>query len=79
MGMINAFGALGGFAGAYVVGALGGGTKSGAAFIFMAASLLAAGLLMFLVRRPTAQTERRSARQPSTAPQGPAAAGQLTR
>ncbi len=52
MGVINAFGALGGFAGAYVVGALGGGTKSGAAFIFMAASLLAAGLLMFLVRRP---------------------------
>ena len=52
MGVINAFGALGGFLGAYVVGALGGGTKSGAAFIFMAASLLAAGLLMFLVKRP---------------------------
>jgi nitrate/nitrite transporter NarK len=52
MGAINAFGALGGFAGAYVVGALGGGTNSGAAFIFMAGSLLAAGLLMFLVKRP---------------------------
>lgn len=52
MGVINAFGALGGFAGAYVVGALGGGTNSGAAFIFMAACLLAAGLLMFMVRRP---------------------------
>jgi len=52
MGVINAFGALGGFAGAYVVGALGGGTKSGAAFLFMAGSLLAAGLLMFLVKRP---------------------------
>lgn len=52
MAVINAFGALGGFAGAYIVGALGGGTKSGAAFLFMAASLLAAGLLMFLVRRP---------------------------
>ncbi len=52
MGVINAFGALGGFAGAYVVGALGGGTKSGAAFIFMAGALLAAGLLMFLVKRP---------------------------
>ena len=52
MGVINAFGALGGFAGAYVVGALGGGTNSGAAFIFMAASLLAAGLPMFLVKRP---------------------------
>ncbi len=52
MGVINAFGALGGFAGAYVVGALGGGAKSGAAFIFMAASLLGAALLMFLVKRP---------------------------
>lgn len=56
MGLINAFGALGGFAGAYVVGALGGGTKSGAAFLFMAGSLLAAGLLMFLVKRPTVVT-----------------------
>ena len=52
MGVINAFGGLGGFAGAYVVGALGGGSKSGAAFIFMGASLLAAALLMFLVKRP---------------------------
>ena len=56
MAVINAFGALGGFAGAYIVGALGGGTKSGAAFIFMAASLLAAGLLMFLVKRPRVAT-----------------------
>jgi sugar phosphate permease len=52
MGAINAFGALGGFAGTYVVGALGGGTKSGVAFVFLAASLLAAALLMFLVREP---------------------------
>jgi len=29
MGTVNAFGALGGFAGAYVVGLLGGGTQSG--------------------------------------------------
>ena len=29
MGAVNAFGALGGFAGAYVVGLLGGGTQSG--------------------------------------------------
>ncbi|MGI8505257.1 MAG: MFS transporter [Solirubrobacteraceae bacterium] len=56
MGVINAFGALGGFAGAYIVGALGGGTKSGAAFLFMAGSLLAAGLLMFLVKRPQVRT-----------------------
>lgn len=53
MGLINAFGGLGGFAGAYVVGALGGGTKSGAAFLFMAASLLASGLLMLVVKRPS--------------------------
>ncbi len=52
MAVVNAFGALGGFAGAYIVGALGGASKSGAAFIFLAASLLGAGLLMFLVRRP---------------------------
>src|SRR5579875_3384040 len=52
MGAINAFGALGGFAGTYIVGALGGGTKSGAAFLFLGASLLAAALLMFLVSRP---------------------------
>jgi sugar phosphate permease len=52
MGAINAFGALGGFAGTYIVGALGGGTKSGAAFLFMAGALAVAGLLMFLIRRP---------------------------
>lgn len=52
MGAINAFGALGGFAGAYLVGVLGGGTSSGAALVFMAAALLAAALLMLLVRRP---------------------------
>jgi sugar phosphate permease len=50
IGAINAFGALGGFVGAYIVGALGG--DSGAAFLFMAGSLLAAGLLMLIVRRP---------------------------
>jgi sugar phosphate permease len=54
MGAINAFGALGGFAGAYVVGALGGGTTSEAAFMFMAAALFASALLMIFVRRPGA-------------------------
>jgi sugar phosphate permease len=63
MGVINAFGALGGFAGAYVVGALGGGTKSGAAFIFMGGSLLAAGLLMFLVKRPRVLTPEEEVRR----------------
>ena len=52
MGAINAFGALGGFAGSYLVGALGGGTNSGAAFVFMAACLLVAGILMLFVRLP---------------------------
>lgn len=53
IGAINAFGALGGFAGAYVVGVLGGGTKSGGAFIFMAAALLGSAVLMLFVKRPT--------------------------
>lgn len=67
MGAINAFGALGGFAGAYVVGALGGGTKSGAAFLFMSASLLAAGVLMFLVRRPGVRPGAAAAGSPEVA------------
>jgi len=51
VGMINAFGALGGFIGTYIVGALGGGT-SAVPFVFLAACLFAAALLMFAVRRP---------------------------
>ncbi len=51
IGMINAFGALGGFIGTYIVGALGGGT-SAVPFVFLAACLFAAALLMFAVRRP---------------------------
>lgn len=51
VGMINAFGALGGFAGTYIVGALGGGT-SGVPFVFLAACLFVAALLMLAVRRP---------------------------
>ncbi len=51
VGMINAFGALGGFIGTYIVGALGGGT-SAVPFVFLAACLSAAALLMFGVRRP---------------------------
>jgi hypothetical protein len=53
MRAVNAFGALGGFAGAYLVGLLGGGTGSGGAFVFLAASLAAAALLMLLIRRPS--------------------------
>jgi sugar phosphate permease len=64
VGMINAFGALGGFTGTYIVGALGGGT-SAVPFVFLAACLFAAALLMFAVRHPG------HARQ--TAPPAPAA------
>jgi sugar phosphate permease len=59
-GMINAFGGLGGFIGTYIVGALGGGS-SAVPFLFLAACLLAAALLMFAVHRP----ERAPARTPS--------------
>lgn len=50
-GMINAFGGLGGFLGTYIVGALGGG-NSAVPFVFLAACLFVAALLMFVVRRP---------------------------
>jgi sugar phosphate permease len=51
-GMINAFGALGGFVGTYLVGALGGGS-SAVPFVFLAACLFVAALLMFAVRQPS--------------------------
>jgi sugar phosphate permease len=51
VGMINAFGALGGFIGTYIVGALGGGA-SAVPFVFLAACLFVAALLMFAVRHP---------------------------
>jgi sugar phosphate permease len=49
MALINSAGALGGFAGAYVVGWLQGGIGNGAAFAFMAAALFLASILMLLV------------------------------
>lgn len=54
IGMINAFGGLGGFVGTYIVGALGGG-KSAAPFVFLAACLFVAAVLMFAVRQPSPQ------------------------
>jgi nitrate/nitrite transporter NarK len=70
MGAINAFGALGGFARAYVVGALGAGTTSGAAFIFMAAALFASAVLMLFVRRPATRAPEPAGerRQPVSLP-----------
>jgi sugar phosphate permease len=68
MALVNSFGALGGFAGAYVVGYLVGtpGGK-GTAFLFMASSLAAAALLMLLV---AGVTSRRTER-PGTVPVQP--------
>jgi sugar phosphate permease len=51
VGMINAFGGLGGFVGTYIVGALGGG-RSAVPFVFLAACLLGAAALVLAVRRP---------------------------
>ena len=50
--LINSFGALGSFAGAFMVGFLNGATGGfGASYIFMAASLLLSALLtMFAVK-----------------------------
>ena len=50
MGAINAIGGLGGFVGPVIVGWLGGGTKSDAAFLFLGACLAVSGLLLLFVR-----------------------------
>lgn len=65
--LINSAGALGGFAGTYLVGWLDGATGGpGASFVLMAAAQLAAGLLMFAVRSPA---------QPAPSPARRTAAG----
>ena len=49
--LINSLGALGSFAGAYVVGYLNGSTgKFGASYIFMAGSLLLSAIIMFIIK-----------------------------
>jgi sugar phosphate permease len=50
MALVNSGGAVGGFAGAYVVGWLSGGIGTGAALAFMAAAMFAAALILLLVR-----------------------------
>ncbi len=51
MALVNSLGALGGFAGTYIVGWLNSATGGpGASFLFLAASLAAAGLCMIIVR-----------------------------
>jgi Mandelate racemase / muconate lactonizing enzyme, N-terminal domain len=69
MSAIKAFGALGGFAGSYVVGALGGGSKSGAAFIFMAAAPFASAVLVLFVRRQAATPPETADRRWPPSPQ----------
>ena len=50
---MNSFGALGGFAGSYLVGLLDSTTgSSSASFLLMAISLAAASAIMLLLRQP---------------------------
>jgi len=52
--LINSFGALGSFAGAYIVGYLNGSTGSfGASYIFMAGSLLISSILTIIAVKPS--------------------------
>src|SRR5690349_10967129 len=69
MALVNSFGALGGFVGAYVVGWLNGAVGPGVAFVFMAAALLLAAVLMLAV--PDARVR---ATTPAPLPSAPPAA-----
>lgn len=59
--LVNSLGALGGFVGAYVVGGMVGSDQTPLAFIFMAACLAAAAVLMWAVRRPPSRQEQEAA------------------
>ena len=62
MALINSFGALGGFVGAWLVGLLQAVTgNSQAGFLFMSASLLVAGALILMIRAQNPQMARSSA------------------
>lgn len=54
--LINSFGALGSFVGAYVVGYLNGTTGVGASYIFMAGSLLLSAILTVVAVKNSGQT-----------------------
>lgn len=59
--LVNSLGAVGGFAGSYLIGWLNGTTGStDASFLLMAACLLVAGGLMFLIRTPAVQESVRA-------------------
>jgi sugar phosphate permease len=66
VGMINAFGGLGGFVGTYLVGAL-GGADSAVPYVFLAACLFVAAVLMFAVHRTPAQHRDAAERVPASA------------
>lgn len=58
MALINTFGALGGFAGTWLVGALQAMTGSArAGFLSMSIALMAAGAITLLLRAPAPQVE----------------------
>lgn len=58
MALINSFGALGGFVGAWLVGELEAATgNSRAGFLFMSASLIAAGVLVLILRQGKGRTD----------------------
>ncbi len=67
MALVNSFGALGGFIGAYAVGWLDGAFGSGPAFLFMAAALLASALLMLGVPDAAVRTPAAAGVGPSEA------------
>ncbi|MGH3389179.1 MAG: hypothetical protein ACRDOO_09915, partial [Actinomadura sp.] len=50
---INSCGAIGSFAGTYVIGWLTGDFGQGAAFLFLAGALFSASILMLAVRAPS--------------------------
>jgi MFS family permease len=57
LGLVNGVGNLGGFGGPYVVGVLKDSTKSfTAGFVFLAISLIGAGMLMLLLAKPAIAT-----------------------
>jgi sugar phosphate permease len=61
MALINSFGALGSFVGAYVVGRLNAATDGfGASYLFMAASLLVSAILLLVVPRPEGEVRGES-------------------
>jgi nitrate/nitrite transporter NarK len=79
VGLVNSFGALGAFAGSYLVGWMNDLTgTTGASFLLLAGSLAAAAVLMWFVRperrppatEPTGRFVRRDQEAPATAEVG---------